>query len=154
MVSPSTCKGGCGHLWRVWSPVGVCGHLWGVGSPVGVWSPVGGGGHLWGVWSCASLLVPSCPRYSPVGVFFLIVGKLMVLSDLGGTLTGLAMYMVTVLVGLVVHSCIVLPLVYLVVARRNPLKLVYGVLQALLTALATSSRLIACCVACCVAMDT
>ena len=112
-----------------------------------VWSPVWGG-------SCASLLVPSCPRYSPVGVFFLIVGKLMVLSDLGGTLTGLAMYMVTVLVGLVVHSCIVLPLVYLVVARRNPLKLVYGVLQALLTALATSSRLIACCVACCVAMDT
>ena len=123
----------------MWSPGG--GYLWGYG-------------HLGGVWSCASLLVPSCPRYSPVGVFFLIVGKLMVLSDLGGTLTGLAMYMVTVLVGLVVHSCIVLPLVYLVVARRNPLKLVYGVLQALLTALATSSRLIACCVACCVAMDT
>lgn len=94
------------------------------------------------------------PRYSPVGVFFLIVGKLMVLSDLGGTLTGLAMYMVTVLVGLVVHGCIVLPLVYLVVARRNPLKLVYGVLQALVTALATSSRLIAWCVAGCVAMDT
>lgn len=92
----------------------------------------------------ASLLSLFCARYSPVGVFFLIVGKLMELPDLVGTLAGLGLYMLTVLVGLVLHGCIVLPLVYLVVARRNPLKLVYGVLQALMTALATSSRLVAC----------
>lgn len=89
------------------------------------------------------------PRYSPVGVFFLIVGKLMELSDLSGTLAGLALYMVTVVVGLVIHGCFVLPLLYLIVARRNPLKLVYAVLQALMTALATSSRLVVCVWLCC-----
>ena len=50
------------------------------------------------------------------------------------------LYVVTVLVGLVVHGCIVLPLIYFLLTRQNPLKMVRAALQALLTAFGTSSR--------------
>lgn len=52
----------------------------------------------------------------------------------------IGLYFVTVLVGLVVHGCIVLPLIYFLLARQNPLKMVRAALQALLTAFGTSSR--------------
>ena len=84
----------------------------------------------------------SHPRYSPIGVFFLILAKMMPLSNVESTFAQLGLYIVTVMCGLVIHGCIVLPLLYLVVARRNPLKLAYGVLQALTTAFATASRLV------------
>ena len=48
--------------------------------------------------------------------------------------------MVTVLVGLTVHGCVTLPVLFFVLSRRNPFKFVYGMLQALLTALGTASR--------------
>lgn len=41
---------------------------------------------------------------------------------------------------LIVHSVVVLPLVYLVCVRRNPFKIIRGVTPALLTAVLISSR--------------
>jgi Na+/H+-dicarboxylate symporter len=78
--------------------------------------------------------------YSPIGIFFLVVGELMKIDALQETFAQLGLYMCTVIVGLIVHSCIVLPVVYVVLARRNPFKLVYGTLEAMLTAASTSSR--------------
>lgn len=52
----------------------------------------------------------------------------------------LAYYMLTVLVGLAVHGCIVLPLVYFIATRKNPLRFMYGMIKALLTAWGTASR--------------
>ena len=63
----------------------------------------------------------------------------------GEMFTQLGYYMLTVLVGLAIHTFIILPLVYLVITRKNPYKFMYGMLQALLTAWGTASRYVSTC---------
>ncbi|CAH1781859.1 unnamed protein product [Owenia fusiformis] len=77
--------------------------------------------------------------YSPIGVMFLIAAKLIAMEDIGETVQKVGMYTVTVLAGLGIHSLIILPLIYLIIVRKNPFKFLYGVLQALVTAFGTSS---------------
>lgn len=79
-------------------------------------------------------------RYSPVGILSLIAARVLEVEDLMATLTSLAMYTVTVLAGLVIHSMISLPMIYFIATRRNPFAFIRGVVQALLTALGTASR--------------
>lgn len=74
-----------------------------------------------------------------MGILFLIASEIIRMDDLVKELQRLAMYIVTVLAGLFVHACITLPIILIVVGRRNPLKFTYGMLQALLTAFGTSS---------------
>ena len=96
---------------------------------------------IWG--SCINFIIVSVIyvlRYAPVGVFSLIVGQLMQRNDFAKILEELGYFVLTSFLGLGIHGLLVLPLIYLVVARRNPLKLVYGCLEALLTAFSTSSR--------------
>ena len=79
-------------------------------------------------------------RYSPVGIMFLICGKILELEDVGSIAHRLGLYIVTVVAGLALHACITLPLVYFAFTRKNPFTLVKAVFQAWLTALATASR--------------
>ncbi|XP_018415204.1 PREDICTED: excitatory amino acid transporter 1-like [Nanorana parkeri] len=77
--------------------------------------------------------------YAPIGIMFLISGKILEMDDLlvmGGQL---GMYTITVVIGLLIHALIVLPLLFFVVTRRNPWPFIGGLLQALVTALGTSS---------------
>ena len=78
--------------------------------------------------------------YTPVGILFLICGKMLEMKSFMGTLSLLGLYMVTVIVGLLIHSVIVLPLIYFVCTRKNPFRFARGMIQALLTAFATASR--------------
>ena len=87
-----------------------------------------------------NLLLLTFSRYSPVGIMFLICGKILELDDIATIAQRLGLYIVTVVAGLVVHACISLPLVYFAFTRKNPLLLMKGVFQAWLTALATASR--------------
>lgn len=91
-------------------------------------------------WSLYGLCAPR--RYSPIGILFLIASEIIKMQDPVGELQSLGLYIATVLAGLVIHGCLVLPLLYLIILRKNPIKYLFGVLQALITALGTASRLV------------
>ncbi|XP_027522437.1 excitatory amino acid transporter 4-like isoform X2 [Chiroxiphia lanceolata] len=78
--------------------------------------------------------------YAPVGIMFLIAGKILEMDDLAVMGGQLGMYTLTVIVGLLIHAICILPLLYFIVTHRNPWVFIAGLLQALITALGTSSR--------------
>ncbi|KAK3102562.1 hypothetical protein FSP39_012210 [Pinctada imbricata] len=77
--------------------------------------------------------------YSPIGILFLVAAKVVEMEDPEKTFEQLMYYFITVMTGLIIHGFITLPMLYLVIVRRNPYKYIYGVVQALVTALGTSS---------------
>ncbi|RUS81617.1 hypothetical protein EGW08_010630, partial [Elysia chlorotica] len=77
--------------------------------------------------------------YSPIGILFLITGKILELEDPAKVGAQLGMYMVTILLGLCIHTVILLPSIYFVLTRKNPFRIMWGVVQAWVTALGTAS---------------
>ncbi|CAM9660347.1 unnamed protein product [Lampetra fluviatilis] len=76
--------------------------------------------------------------YMPIGIFFLVAGKIMEVDD-WEIFRKLGLYMATVLSGLAIHSLVVLPLIYFIVVRRNPFSYIAGLTHAITTALMISS---------------
>ncbi|XP_070562347.1 excitatory amino acid transporter 3-like [Ptychodera flava] len=77
--------------------------------------------------------------FAPFGIMFLIMGRVLLMDDwsvIGGQL---GMYMVTVITGLLIHGLIILPLLYVIFTRKNPIRFFLGVLPAILTAFGTAS---------------
>lgn len=79
-------------------------------------------------------------RYSPFGIACLICGKIISIKDLEVVARQLGMYMVTVIVGLIIHGAIFLPCIYFAIVRKNPFSFFMGIFQAWITALGTASR--------------
>lgn len=77
--------------------------------------------------------------YAPIGILFLIAGKIVEMDDITEMGGQLGMYTITVIIGLMIHGMIVLPTLYFVITRKNPFVFIAGLLQALITALGTSS---------------
>ncbi|KAG7523204.1 excitatory amino acid transporter 2 isoform X2 [Solea senegalensis] len=77
--------------------------------------------------------------YSPFGIACLICGKIISIKDLEVVGRQLGMYMVTVIIGLIIHGVIFLPSIYFVIVRKNPFTFFLGIFQAWITALGTAS---------------
>ncbi|XP_048876328.1 excitatory amino acid transporter 1-like [Brienomyrus brachyistius] len=77
--------------------------------------------------------------YAPLGIMFLIAGKIVEMEDITQMGGQLGMYTITVIIGLLIHAILVLPTLYFVITRKNPFVFIAGLLQALITALGTSS---------------
>ncbi|XP_029470769.1 excitatory amino acid transporter 4-like isoform X2 [Rhinatrema bivittatum] len=77
--------------------------------------------------------------YAPIGIMFLISGKILEMEDLALMGGQLGMYTLTVIGGLLIHALVVLPSLYFVVTHKNPWLFISGLIQALITALGTSS---------------
>ncbi|XP_059927237.1 excitatory amino acid transporter 2-like [Gadus macrocephalus] len=84
-------------------------------------------------------LVGAIMWYSPLGIACLICGKIISIADLEVVARQLGMYMVTVIVGLIIHGGIFLPLIYFVICKKNPYTFFMGIFQAWVTALGTAS---------------
>ena len=78
-------------------------------------------------------------RFAPIGICSLIAGNLVALNDILGTMQGLGMYMVTVIIGTLIHSTVILPCIYFVVTRKSPLRLLTNTGKAILTAFGAGS---------------
>ncbi|XP_052872266.1 excitatory amino acid transporter 3-like [Anopheles cruzii] len=76
---------------------------------------------------------------SPVGVTFLIASKILEIEDLGDMFGKLGIYFAVVAGGILFHGFVVLSLLYLVFTRKNPLRFIVNMGQALATAFGTSS---------------
>lgn len=79
-------------------------------------------------------------RYAPVGICSLIAQRVASMVDIGDELSRLALFIVTVMVGLLIHAFIILPLIFLVVRRSNPFAFMYQMKDAFMTAFGISSR--------------
>lgn len=77
--------------------------------------------------------------YSPIGIACLICGKIISIKDLEVVARQLGMYMITVIIGLIIHGAIFLPCIYFAIVRKNPFSFFMGIFQAWITALGTAS---------------
>uniref|UniRef100_A0A915K3V8 Amino acid transporter n=1 Tax=Romanomermis culicivorax TaxID=13658 RepID=A0A915K3V8_ROMCU len=84
-------------------------------------------------------LVSMAIWFAPIGIMCLIASEIAKMEDLGGEAKRLGMFVLTVMAGFAFHALITLQVILVFVARRNPFKFTYEVLQALLTAFATAS---------------
>jgi solute carrier family 1 (glutamate transporter) protein 7 len=62
------------------------------------------------------------------------------MNDPGTVFASISIYMVTVIAGLFIHGCILLPLTYWIITRGNIWVYTKNLMEALLIALATASR--------------
>ncbi|CAH1115818.1 unnamed protein product [Psylliodes chrysocephalus] len=76
---------------------------------------------------------------SPVGVLFLVSSKIMEMDDIFTVVGQLGWYFATVCVGLTVQGFVILPLLYLLLARKNPITFINNMSQAIITAFGCAS---------------
>ncbi|XP_020026602.2 neutral amino acid transporter B(0) isoform X2 [Castor canadensis] len=77
--------------------------------------------------------------YAPVGILFLVAGKIVEMKDVGQLFAILGKYILCCLLGHAIHGLLVLPLIYFIFTRKNPYHFLWGILTPLATAFGTSS---------------
>ncbi|XP_031568086.1 excitatory amino acid transporter 1-like isoform X2 [Actinia tenebrosa] len=77
--------------------------------------------------------------YSPIGICSLIIAEVAAMTNIMRSLSLVGIYMLTVISGLLIHSLVVLPIIFVIVTRRNPFGFIMGMRSAIITAFGTSS---------------
>ncbi|XP_042296441.1 neutral amino acid transporter B(0) [Sceloporus undulatus] len=77
--------------------------------------------------------------YAPLGIMFLVAGKIVEMEDVAVLFASLGKYICCCLVGHAIHGLLVLPAIYFIFTRRNPYRFLWGIFTALATAFGTSS---------------
>ncbi|XP_061734601.1 neutral amino acid transporter B(0) isoform X1 [Nerophis ophidion] len=77
--------------------------------------------------------------YAPVGIMFLVAGKIVEMDEVDKLFASLGKYIACCIVGHLIHGGLVLPAIYLVFTRKNPYKFLWGIFTALATAFGTAS---------------
>ncbi|NP_001086093.1 solute carrier family 1 member 5 S homeolog [Xenopus laevis] len=77
--------------------------------------------------------------YAPLGIMFLVAGKIVEMEDVVQLFTSLGKYISCCIVGHIIHGLLVLPLIYFAFTRKNPYRFLWGIVSALATAFGTSS---------------
>uniref|UniRef100_A0A8C5SW53 Amino acid transporter n=1 Tax=Laticauda laticaudata TaxID=8630 RepID=A0A8C5SW53_LATLA len=85
------------------------------------------------------ILVSWIMWYAPLGIMFLVAGKIVEMEDVVLLFTSLGKYICCCLVGHTIHGLLVLPGIYFVFTRRNPYRFLWGIFTPLATAFGTSS---------------
>ena len=76
---------------------------------------------------------------TPLAVIFLIIPQILQVDDLRVFFGSIGWYFVTVMIGLILHIILILPLLYFVFVRKNPIRFLSNMSEAILTAFGTSS---------------
>ena len=76
---------------------------------------------------------------SPIGVFFLVMSKLMEMDDILSVFAKLGLYFLTVSGGILFHGFVILPSIFFFITKKNPWKFIGNMAQAIATAVGTSS---------------
>lgn len=76
---------------------------------------------------------------SPIGVLFLVSGKILEMESFAVIAGQLGMYFMTVIIGLFIHGFIVLPIIFTVMTRTLPFKFIANMMSSLATAFGTAS---------------
>jgi Na+/H+-dicarboxylate symporter len=76
---------------------------------------------------------------SPIGVFFLIYSKLLEMDNILGVFAKLGVYALTVSGGIIFHGFVILPTIFFLLTKKNPIKFTGNMTQAIATAFGTSS---------------
>ncbi|XP_029373643.1 neutral amino acid transporter B(0) isoform X2 [Echeneis naucrates] len=77
--------------------------------------------------------------YAPIGIMFLVAGKIVEMEDVGTLFASLGKYIACCIIGHAIHGFLVLPAIYFVITRKNPYTFLWGIFTALATAFGTSS---------------
>lgn len=88
---------------------------------------------------CIMKIIEMIMFVSPIGIFFLILGQVVSTEDMAAQMAKIAIYIVVFLLTLMFHACLVIPSLFFFFTRKNPIKYIAGMTQALVTAFATSS---------------
>ncbi|XP_036944413.1 neutral amino acid transporter B(0) [Acanthopagrus latus] len=77
--------------------------------------------------------------YAPIGIMFLVAGKIVEMDNVGQLFASLGKYIACCIIGHAIHGFLVLPGIYFIITRKNPYTFLWGIFTALATAFGTSS---------------
>ncbi|KAG7480320.1 neutral amino acid transporter B(0) [Solea senegalensis] len=77
--------------------------------------------------------------YAPIGIMFLVAGKIVEMENVGMLFASLGKYIACCIIGHAIHGLLIMPAIYFVFTRKNPYTFLWGIFTALATAFGTSS---------------